>query len=466
MSQAIASPKHASPKHLSSKHASTKQPPAPGSIDTSFGVDGFVYLEEPGNAGRYPLLEALASDNDHDFIYAIMILGDVDLAMCRLHGASGEIDTSFGDMDGHKGYTRLPYAPWPYFPGWNHIVVADNASTIVLGYALDNWGNRIAPIACRVLQDGTVDTSFGEDGLGYYPIPAPPLEQMARRSSGHRSDPGKQDSHGAPAASSVDQVHASRLADGSLLFLATLYPEDLSYLLKIDANGQLDPSFAGTGYLLVGNPAQPINAFQTDGSRDGKVLLAGSAGPDVGLVMRYESRGYLDITFGIGGRVEIVDPAWGCTCRGVSIAADGKILVLAAMFGEGFPLRHQVAGVLRLDRNGKRDGSFNNGELAFVDMAPDLFIGWQLAVDEGTRPVIGGYRFVVHGNLFTTYPMLARFLGDGRPDHAFGSNGVSEVISPDGEEAYFLYMAAQRTTKILVEGLAPGARPYLARVNG
>jgi uncharacterized delta-60 repeat protein len=436
----------------------------PGGIDSTFGIDGFAYLDEPGNEGRNPPIPTLAYSKDGDFIYALMSITYLDQVICRLHGATGEIDASFGDMDGHKGYVRLPYSPEPYFLSWNHIVVADSSNVIVLGQAQDSWGSIVAPVACRLLDDGTVDTSFGEDGLGVYLIPAPALRHIVRRAATPRAPMGQKNEAGMLAALSTGDDQASQLADGSLLFLANLYDGNSTYLVKIDRNGQLDPSFAGTGYLPVGNIGQAIFAFNIGNTRDGKILVAGRIGPGTALVMRFDSRGYLDITFGIGGRVEIADPEWNCSCRGVSVAADGKIIILVALSREDFPFTHHAAGLLRVDRDGRRDASFNNGQLAVVDLAPYSFMAYQLVVDEGTRPLIGGNRREIQSGRLMLHPTLARFLGDGRLDHTFGVNGITGAISPDEEEASFVGMAIQGTSKILT--LGTGRPYYIARVHG
>lgn len=446
MSQAIASPKSAS-----SKHTSPRQSPAPGSIDTTFGIEGFVYFELPGGEGYYLDPYAIAADNEHDVIYAIVRLSDLDWWLCRLDGAAGEIDTSFGGAEGLKGYKRLPNPPDPYGVSWSHISLDNNGSVIVLGYALD-IGNPVVPMACRILHDGTLDTSFGEEGLGFYPLPELPLRRIARRSS---------NASGARAIFSENHLQASQQTDGSLMFLTRV--RNASYILKIDREGQLAPSFAGTGYLLVGDINLSIHAFEN--TRYGQILVVGSEGPNTGVVMCYESRGYLDITFGAGGRVQITDPAWSCVCRNVRIALNDKILVLVALSGEGFPLRHQAGGLTRLDVDGKRDATFNNGELSIVDLAPSFFTATGLAVDEGARPLMGGTRRNVQGGIGSSVT-LARFHANGKLDPAFGDNGVSSPIHPPGDvTSSLIEMATQGTQKILVLGEG-GAKPYLARVNG
>jgi uncharacterized delta-60 repeat protein len=448
---------------MSSAIALPKQSPRPGTIDTSFGVDGYLSVEEPGNPGHYLYLNACAYDNDRDLIYVVAAITDLDWVVCRLRGVSGEIDTSFGEMDGHKGFRRLPYPPDPYGILWKHIAIGEDGSITVLAYAIEML-YTVAPLACRVLHDGTIDTSFGDDGLAFYKLPMPPLNRMATRSMLATPSPAKESRRNVRSIHSSSPVQTSRLADDALLFMACIGNGNISYLLKIDRHGQLDPSFGGQGFVLVGDINQRAFSFQAEATRGGHIVVAGSVSPNTGLVMRYESRGYLDITFGIGGRVEITDPAWSCTCRDVRIAADGKIVALVALFGAGFPLPHQAAGVVRLDRNGRRDDTFNHGEIAVVETPPDLFIGRQLALDEGTRPIIGANRTQIQGGFFNSHIMLARFMGDGKLDHTFGTNGLTDPVTPNGEPSTLLDMAIERPAKILVMG--SGEPEFIARLNG
>ncbi|WP_158544931.1 hypothetical protein [Dyella monticola] len=423
----------------SHRSAKPKLAPRPGELDTTFGTDGYLYLEEPGNAGYYPPLYACATDINSQ-IYVVMENTPFDWVITRLN-RDGEVDTTFGNMDGHKGYTRLPNLDDPHFAcAWFRIVITGDDSVIVLGIH-QAWEY---PVACRVMRDGTVDPSFGNSsankGIGYYPLPSPPSGRSAKGFMSHPSS-GKNGARHTQAALSADPMQTSVLADGSLLFLARIH--DSSYLFKIDRQGRLDPAFAGTGYVLVGDFLQPIYTFQVENTHNGHIVVAGQHGPSTGIVRRYEPRGYLDVTFGIGGGVEITDPAWSCTCRDVRTTVDGRFIVLVALFGAGFPLPHQATGLVALDRNGRRDPTFNGGNLAVVDLMQERFISTELAVDSGSRSLVGGNALRLEGISLLFSPMIARFMGNGRLDPSFGDNGISRAIGADDGTDRLSHIAVQ-----------------------
>src|SRR5262249_7475961 len=121
-------------------------------------------------------------------------------------------------------------------------------------------------------------------------------------------------------------------------------------LARYDSNGALDTSFGpggkvttDFGVVLLG--AGSIHAASLALQRDGKIVVAGYAnidGNEEFAVVRYNSNGALDNTFGTGGKV-ITD--FGLLEQGFSyidsaslaIQGDGKIVVAGrAYIGQGF----------------------------------------------------------------------------------------------------------------------------------
>ena len=92
------------------------------------------------------------------------------------------------------------------------------------------------------------------------------------------------------------------------------------------AAGGLDTTFNGTGKfsLVFGNGDESANASATQ--TDDKIIVGGGGGGDFVLV-RYNTDGSIDTSFGIGGKVFTnLDSTDGI--KGVAIQTDGKIIAV------------------------------------------------------------------------------------------------------------------------------------------
>jgi uncharacterized delta-60 repeat protein len=116
---------------------------APGDLDTSFSTDGKVLTDVPGNGRAL----AVAIQRDGKIIAAGEAGGD--LAVLR-YNPSGTLDTSFGG-DGIVTFSFADAATAIAIDADHRIVVAGVA------------GNNTVHIV-RLLDDGTLDATFGEDG--------------------------------------------------------------------------------------------------------------------------------------------------------------------------------------------------------------------------------------------------------------------------------------------------------------
>jgi uncharacterized delta-60 repeat protein len=108
----------------------------------------------------------------------------------------------------------------------------------------------------------------------------------------------------------------------------------------------LDSTF-GTGGKLAHDVGGTAAITKIAVQPDGKILAVGSAGNGLGLVVRYDSNGSLDTSFGNAGVVERPDLY---PLKAVARQSDGRI-VLAGQPGGGF-------WVSRLDTNGNLDATF------------------------------------------------------------------------------------------------------------
>jgi uncharacterized delta-60 repeat protein len=195
-----------------------------------------------------------------------------------------------------------------------------------------------------------------------------------------------------PSQAEYPTDHGEAIAqDGSSLLVAGT-SENTFLLVRFDAAGRLDPSFAGGGYArpaIVGTSGKEgtswAQAVAVQG--DGRIVVAGGTSRwgkwgilgkllygcrencSEPMLARFTADGQLDSSFGGGGLLRLLDPS-GEELQGsvdqVTPLADGKLLVKGRV--EHFdPITGVGAPFLaRLNPDGSYDPSFGQGGLTIV----------------------------------------------------------------------------------------------------
>lgn len=143
----------------------------------------------------------------------------------------------------------------------------------------------------------------------------------------------------------------------------------LAAATAIAAPGDLDPNFAGSGFV--------VDRFNAGGTAmlmqpDGNIVIAGTSAAGIVLV-RHRPDGSLDSSFGMKGVVHVPIPAGagdGLSIRSIARQLDGKLVI----GGLGM-LPRQISytyALVRVNANGSIDESFNGGG------ANDLAVGLNL----------------------------------------------------------------------------------------
>src|SRR5215471_14524786 len=140
------------------------------------------------------------------------------------------------------------------------------------------------------------------------------------------------------------------------------------------------------------------------------------------VVARYNTDGTLDNTFGSRGRVRTDFPGLAAVPSAVVIQSDGKIVVA----GGAFPL-FTFAGnfeLVRYNSNGSLDTSFGNGGIVTTTF-PEGSYAFDVALQADGKIIAAGTVFVDFnpGESSDTDFALARYNQDGTPDATFGNGG-------------------------------------------
>jgi len=260
---------------------------ASGQLDTSFGFKGKV-TTRIGAASNVSGI-ALQPDGKVLVVGSALIDGRSDFALARYRG-NGSLDTSFGRTGRvvtSIGSRDLAFA-----------VAVQRDGKIVVAGASDN-GQRIEIAVARYTANGSLDSSFGSDGVV-------------------TTAPG--DAYSAANAITIQ-------SDGKIV-VAGSTEWDFA-LVRYNPDGSLDNTFGmrGTVTTSIGGPRDRATSIAVQ--RDGKLVVAGRTGGYEAAwfaLARYNRDGSLDTSFGRSGvvttRVKGYDEA-----QALVLQADGKVLV-------------------------------------------------------------------------------------------------------------------------------------------
>jgi uncharacterized delta-60 repeat protein len=125
-------------------------------------------------------------------------------------------------------------------------------------------------------------------------------------------------------------------------------------LARYDSSGTLDPAFSGNGKLTTDLSAGEDGAMAVAIQADGKIVAVGHANYARFAVVRYDTDGTPDATFGGDGVVKTSFTPGSDIAYGVAIQPDGKILVAgSASLADG-----SAFALARYDTEGLFDTTF------------------------------------------------------------------------------------------------------------
>jgi uncharacterized delta-60 repeat protein len=209
-------------------------------------------------------------------------------------------------------------------------------------------------------------------------------------------------------------------------------------VLRYNSSGVLDSSFGSAGITTTSFGNFGDFASQVAIQPDGKVLVCGyrSNGSTYEWALaRYTSSGALDSTFGTGGKVTIAtNSATGAQC-GMALASGGKIVLT------GLRLINNIADftVLRLTSSGALDATFGSGGIASLGSG----VGMAVALQSDGKIVAAGFDD-------SGKTVVVRVSASGIPDATFGTAGVTR--SSPAATAFGNGLAFQPDGKIVVAG--------------
>src|SRR6476661_376555 len=381
---------------------------AAGDLDLSFGTGGSVTTSF---SGIWDVPSDVAVQSDGKIVVGGSAEIGSDFALSRYNN-DGSLDATFGT----GGKVTTDFGLGSQGSG---LAIQPNGKIVMVGGANQDFG------VARYNENGSLDTTFGTGGT------------VTTDFGGYES-----------ASAALIQP------DGKIVTVGNINLH-VAAVVRYNSDGTLDSTF-GSGGKVTANVESNISVADAVLQADGKILVAGEAPSNDFGVIRYNSNGTLDTTFGSNGKVT-TDFGSGNTLtrpfdgydRGSAILLqpDGKFVVLGTT---NYFSNNRDFALARYNSNGTLDTTFGTGgkvttKFDGLDSAEDLVLqpdGKIIAVGDG-------------GGAFAS----ARYNSDGSLDATFGTGGkviTTFPLDPIRPHNYAGAVTLQSDSKIVVAGLAGG----------
>lgn len=300
-----------------------------------------------------------------------------------------------------------------------------------------------APAFARYGADGRLDQSFGEDGHAVHNIIVHPPAHAARQNE----SPSATDSSASPFGVEI-------LPDGKILaFKHHLFADwtAVGLIIRLDDKGSLDLDFNQIGHIVVSHPDYLLNDTQLMNimvQADGKYLGCGAVWdekePHAAMFVRYHPQGHLDNSFGDRGFVITKGPVDMGGLRLDAMAQQPNQRILG--IGSTLTSSNDRGLLVSIEPDGSPNIQFNRGMPLFTELEPGALTAWTGgAIQKNGRIVVVGGTGFFNGKVDI---VVARFI-DEKFDPEFNGIGYVRTEVEPGTEAA-TGMALQSDDKILV----------------
>jgi uncharacterized delta-60 repeat protein len=425
---------------------------SPGSLDSSFGVAGKTVTNGSGD----DVIEAVATHKDS----RIVVVGGKEVPqnatiLVARYLANGKLDATF-DID---GLVTTQINPNPINVA-RSVVIQSDGKILLCGESRSSTG-QVGGLFVRYNFNGSLDTTFDNDGIKT-------LNNSTCRSLAVQPD-GKIIGVGSAAnleptmfrltqSGSVDTTFGTNglvsagisganntflkvklRQDGKIVALANVNNENDSKFFRYNTNGTLDTTFSSTlpDFRMLDFAIDPADQLVTAVGTSSGLLV----------VIRLRSNGVTDINFQSGGIVSMFLGNPPPNQTSILIQSDRKLLIAATTVGAA----NRKISLVRLNQNGSRDTSFGLTNGVATNLALTASGNAAIAFN-GDRLILGtcvGSGFdrdfqITRHNLSNTPTATSDFDGDGVTDSA--------VFRPSTRD-WFILRSTDNTTVAFQFGL-------------
>lgn len=411
---------------------------ANGATDSTFSGDG-VAMAIMGPSNDTATHSSMQADGK------IVVVGGGFLGFeIARYLANGQLDADFsGD-----GLVTISFGEEFYDIRATSVVIQADGRVVVAGSMRESNNSstysRMALVRLNV--DGTLDTSFANDGVRMTEL------------------------------TGVAEANSVLMQPDGKIVVAGMW-NDHATVLRFNSDGSYDNRFSGDGIVSMATDASVISSIVLQ--PDGRILAAGNVRPSsfittsyasVLMMARFNSNGSLDSSFGINGKM--VDPSSPQrSADDVSLLPDGRFVVVgdANIFRQGS--ESSKLAVTRYNANGSIDGTFGTRTIDQIETSSTNNFEGYVTRSWGAALVRQSDGKVVVAGYSDQRMVAARLNEDGSLDSSFGGDGIADV-SAIGESVRATNVLVDPDGQLVLTGSIRGNTPagpendfYLARLS-
>jgi uncharacterized delta-60 repeat protein len=212
------------------------------------------------------------------------------------------------------------------------------------------------------------------------------------------------------------------------------------------ADGDLDTTFSSDGKVTTAVGLGTDTAWSVVLQSDGKIVAAGESYNGTNndfAVVRYNTDGSLDTTFGTEGKVTTAIGSGTDTAYSVVLQSDGKIVAAGhARFG------NDDFAVVRYNTDGSLDETFGIEGIVTTAIGSGSDIAYSVVLQSDGKIVAAGFSRIGLNNDFA----VVRYNTDGSLDETFGIEGIVTTFIGSGTADIAYSVVLQSDGKIVAAG--------------
>ncbi len=368
-----------------------------GDLDLTFGSGGTVLSQLIGNSSEYITKVVIQNDGK------IIAIGngredypsDNFYNFIMRYNSDGTLDNSFSS-DG-----IIQSEPSLISITLNDAIIDVNGKILVLG----NGGSGSWKLF-RYNNDGSLDTSFDNDGILEI---FPPSSVVV--------------SGGTPLSLALN-ANGKIVIAGNVLNLNDNGNQD-TIILQLNTDGSFDNTFGTGGFSTMDFSGSYDYANDVAIQADGKIVVVGQGATGKVQIVRYNSNGTLDASFGANGKLAVEN---GIFANGANVAiqADGKIVI----GGQGSIGDYSKLGIIRLNIDGTLDSTFDGDGKVTISLGAQ----YDYVENSHTMALQADGKILLAGRSDLDYSKMyiVRLLSNGSADTGFGITGISSISFNEG----------------------------------
>lgn len=337
-----------------------------------------------------------------------------------LQAQSGDLDATFnGNGVAIGNYTEDNNSA-------DAMVVQADGKIVVAGGT--GYASNIEIGVSRLNTDGTVDTTFGTDGVTLI-------------NSGW-------------IKSFVYDMDVQ--PDGKIVLAGYRWNNETGdfLMVRLNEDGSLDDSFGTNGIAIIDNGETEVAESFTI-LPDGKFIISGYVFDNFSMI-RINHDGTVDTTFGNNGWVITEFGDSSSYSFVTTVNADGRIVLGGMLLGFDNKYKYAAAAY---NSDGSLDTSFGTDGKVILNVGNDNDFGIRLIQLEDGKILFGGHSY--YGTNPLRYELaVARLNSDGSMDTSYGNNGVFKSRFVTNGESYLADMVLQADGKLVLTGPANESGTY------